>query len=109
MRTGFDLATTKGQKNEGHTLRFASAKFFSFNPFAKRNPMDDIESLVYSMWHISGVPLGKWTWLFGTGIPEGFLLSRCNKVEAAARVMVSRTFISYILQFRIHHRIFRKN
>lgn len=50
--------------------------------------MDDLESLSYSMWHVAGIPLGEWTWLFGIGIPEGFLLSRyTDKKEATIRVL----------------------
>lgn len=50
--------------------------------------MDDLESLAYSMWHVSGIPLGEWTWLFGIGIPEGFLLSRCvDKIDATKRIL----------------------
>lgn len=50
--------------------------------------MDDLESLSYSMWYVSGIPLGKWTWIFGVGIPEGCLISRYGyKMKAASRVM----------------------
>lgn len=50
--------------------------------------MDDLESLAYSMWHVSGIPLGEWTWLFGLGIPEGFLVSRFPvKKDATERVL----------------------
>lgn len=57
LRSDFDLATLNCNTwFEGHTPRFASMNFYETKP---RYPMDDIESLIYSMWFIAGVPIGQ--------------------------------------------------
>lgn len=84
----FNIATLKGKQIQAGTLKFASANFFSLFSRKRRYAMDDLESLSYSMCHVAGIPLGEWTWLFGVGIPEGFLLSRyTDKKRATIRVL----------------------
>lgn len=92
LKPDFNAATINGEQSNYATLEFASANFykFIFQPFSdcKRYAMDDLESLSYSMWHVSGIPVGMWKWLFGVGIPEGCLLSRYgNKMKAVNRVL----------------------
>lgn len=49
--------------------------------------MDDIESLIYSMWYVTGVPMVRT--LENDAESEGYMLSRCaNKGAVLERMMV---------------------
>lgn len=79
----FDLSTLIDMQNEGHTPMFASKNFYIEKA---RSPMDDLESLTYTMWYIADVPMVRdWE----SKEFEGFLLSKCNKKQAIARMQVS--------------------
>lgn len=57
LKSDFDLASLERIcTHQDHTPRFASANFYEGKP---RYPMDDLESLIYSMWYIAGVPAGR--------------------------------------------------
>lgn len=82
MKLDFDLSTLNGTQNEGHTTLFASSNFYLEKD---RMPMDDLESLVYSIWYIADVPMVR-DW--ADEKTEGVLLSKCNKRQANARILV---------------------
>lgn len=55
--------------------------------------MDDFESLVYSMWYISGIHMVRdWQSL----ITEGMILNSCTKKQAMVKVLVYVVFIAFI-------------
>lgn len=56
FESDFDLSTLNGERNWGCTAVFATARYYGNHT---RHPMDDLESLVYSIWWISGVPMVK--------------------------------------------------
>lgn len=58
--------------------------------------MDDLESLVFSMWYVAGVTVGK--------EPEGYVLCGCKKMGTAeARMQVSRNnFRMKIIEIIVH-------
>lgn len=73
------MATTDGFHHRGHTEKFASIAFFRNED---RFAMDDLESLIYSMWDIAGVPMVG-------NKPYGRTLSEFNKKQdAEAKVKV---------------------
>lgn len=56
LNIDFDLSTVNGEQNTASTRLFASASFFANQSrFAK----DDLESLVYSLWFLAGVPMDR--------------------------------------------------
>lgn len=59
-----------------------------------RTSIDDLESLVFSMWYVAGVPVGQV--FVADEQPEGFVLSELKKSgKAEARMHVSRDVISW--------------
>lgn len=48
--------------------------------------MDDFESLVYSIWYVAEVPMGR---VYGHDIPEGCILCGLDEQEARSRMLVS--------------------
>lgn len=72
-----------GNQHRGHTPLFATKRFYAGEP---RTPMDDLESLVYSIWYIGGIAMVRdWESL----ITEGRLLKSCTKKQAMVRILVS--------------------
>lgn len=79
MDLDFDMATTDGSQHRGNTEKFASSGFFLNNP---RHSVDDLESLIFSMWDVAGVPLVE-------DKPYGRTLSQYpKKQDAEAEVKV---------------------
>lgn len=78
------MATTNKIQNGCFSPLFASANFYGKRD---RHPMDDLESLVYSMWYIADVPMIRH---LEEGEAEGALLNKCNKDQAEARVLVNK-------------------
>lgn len=79
------MATVNGSKCTGHSEMFASTGYYENRI---RNAMDDLESLVFSIWYIAGIPLG----ISNEHIQEaeGKVLSREKKAgKAKERVLVS--------------------
>lgn len=73
------MATTDGFQHKGHTEKFASSGFFRNQD---RYAVDDLESLIFSMWDIAGVPLVE-------DKPYGRTLSEfTEKQDAEAKVKV---------------------
>ncbi|XP_031638147.1 casein kinase I-like [Contarinia nasturtii] len=50
----FDQSSLNGEKSLGNTPLFASANYFANKT---RHPRDDLESLVYTIWFLAGVPM----------------------------------------------------
>lgn len=69
MLTDFDLAAVNGVQNDGHTPMFASRNLFAKQ---SRCPMSDLESLVYSISYLAGVPLSLD--MNDEILPEGYVL-----------------------------------
>lgn len=81
----FDYATLDFGQTIGHSPIFASQNFYKE---LSRYPMDDLESLVYSMWYVSGIHMVRI--LENEAESEGCMLSRCiGKDAAKERMMVS--------------------
>ncbi|XP_031639386.1 casein kinase I-like [Contarinia nasturtii] len=88
----FNLASINGSQKDGGTVQYASA-----NLFAGRNryAMDDLESLVYSLYSLAGVPLepcndGMLLFDVFDFIPEGYMLAKSlerGKKYARAKLM----------------------
>lgn len=55
MESDFDLATLNGKQNDYATALYASKNFWQEK---NRTAMDDLESLLYTMWSVAGVPVG---------------------------------------------------
>lgn len=82
MESDFDLATLNGQQHKGNSIFFASSNFFAGK---NRSSIDDIESLIFSMWYIAGIS-GE------SSIPEGLVLFECKqngKAEAKMKVFIT--------------------
>lgn len=80
IKIDFDLATSNGEQIPGSTAMWASSGYYAKK---KRTSMDDLESLVFSMWYVAGVRVGP--------EPEGSVLCECKKRDTAeARMQVSR-------------------
>lgn len=85
-KSDFDSASFDDKQHRGFTARFASSNFFAKKP---RHQIDDLESLVFSIWYIAGVLGGP------KPVPEGFVLSKCKKngtAEAKMRVIIDYNF-----------------
>lgn len=83
----FGIATLHGAQNFLFTPRFASSGVH-MRPIA-RYPIDDLESLVYTIWYIAGVPM------VSSGEYEGFGLFQSYKDGTAkSRLMVCKKDIS---------------
>lgn len=72
LESDFDYATLDWRQTIGHSPIFATRNFYTES---NRYPMDDIESLIYSMWYITGVPMVRT--LENDAESEGCMLSRC--------------------------------
>lgn len=84
MDLDFDLSALKGREDDDS---FATELFASSNYFQNedRHPMDDIQSLVFSMWYVAGIPMSR----SPNEEPEGSILSDCiENGEAKSRMMV---------------------
>lgn len=85
MKLDFDGASLNGGQSDISTPMYASSEFYAKR---NRNAIDDMESLVFSMWYVAGVPVGQ---EFVNGEqPEGYVLCECKKTgKAEARMQVS--------------------
>lgn len=72
MESDFDYATLNWDHTNGYTALFATRHFYVGKD---RYPVDDIESLIYSMWYVTSVPMVRE--LEGDAESEGCMLSRC--------------------------------
>lgn len=52
----FDKAALNGKRTIDHSKVFASSGFYEGRD---RYALDDMESLIFSMWYIAGIPLGE--------------------------------------------------
>lgn len=68
------MATLNGKQNFGITEMFGSSGFFRRQD---RYAIDDLESLVFSIWNVAGVPMDP------SGKPDGLILAECTKIEDA--------------------------
>lgn len=83
-KSDFDWAALDFGQTLGESPVFASRNFCMG---LDRYPMDDLESLVYTMWYVTGVPMART--LENDAESEGCELSRCRtKVAAEQRMMV---------------------
>lgn len=74
----FNTASLDGKDKRGHTVSFASSNFFQNKP---RTPMDDLESLVFSLWNAAGDKGGFFSRF------EGKTLAECKKNKTAKEIM----------------------
>lgn len=82
------MATVNGSPSTGHSEMFASTGYYENRI---RNAMDDLESLVFSIWYIAGIPLGI------SNEAEGKVLSREKKAgKAQERILVSEHFMQLL-------------
>lgn len=79
------MATLNGGQNWGHTKMFAST---AFHANRDRYPIDDLESLVFSMWYIAGIPLGTSNTL-EEEVEGKILMKMKNAGKGRDRVLVS--------------------
>lgn len=79
--TDFDLSTIGSSQTEAHTKMFASSGFYANEDDTPctRGAVDDIESLVYSMWYVAGIPVGRP--YFADEKPEGMVLAQCKRKD----------------------------
>lgn len=71
----------------GCTLWFASSGLYSCR---KRTPMDDLESLVFSLWFAAGIERDKVALFSDERTPEGQTLAICKKKGTAKSKMIVR-------------------
>lgn len=92
------MAAVNGAQNKGHTLLFASRNFFANK---SRSAMDDLESLVYSISFLAGVPLepGKNHEPFPDVMPEGYVL--CENLKRGRKFARSRIMVRVHFLFEI--------
>lgn len=91
MRLDFDAATLNGKQTTMSTTMYASSEFYADR---KRYEIDDLESLVFSMWYVAGVPIGL-PFINGEE-PEGYVLCECKKMgKAEARMQVSKNNLRF--------------
>lgn len=92
------MAAVNGVENNGHTLLFASRNFFANK---SRSAMDDLESLVYSISFLAGVPLdpGKNHQKFPDVLPEGYVL--CENLKKGRKFARSRIMVRIYCLFEI--------
>ncbi|XP_031619303.1 casein kinase I-like [Contarinia nasturtii] len=77
----FHLSTLNGYQKRPCSPMFGSASYYAgFD----RDPMDDFESLLYSIWYIGNVPMGR---VYGRDIPEGRILLGLDEQEAISRMV----------------------
>lgn len=82
FESDFDASTLNGNQNEYGTALYASKNYWLEKP---RTAMDDLESLLYTMWSVAGVPVGG----PDGNYPEGIeYLDRYLKYTADAWMMV---------------------
>ncbi|XP_031636953.1 uncharacterized protein LOC116349589 [Contarinia nasturtii] len=81
----FDYATLDFGQTIGHSPIFASKNFYNSK---NRYPMDDLESLCYSMWYVTGVPMVRT--LENDAESEGCMLSRCTTNAAKKERMMQK-------------------
>lgn len=82
----FDLATIKKQQTKGFTPLFASSNFYAER---NRTAMDDLQSLVFTIWYVSGMPIDP------SYDPEGMVLLGCEEkglIEAKSKILVSSEY-----------------
>lgn len=100
----FDLASFENQQLWGGTKLFASSNWFA-TPRRNRHQIDDLESLIFSIWHVAGVP--------GDGVPEGLVLSECKvngTAEAKMKVIATQLKVKYLKRRRFEiFEFFRKD
>lgn len=82
MSSDFDAAALNGETRFQGTRMFASSTTFDQRVEAVgiRQPMDDLESLIYTIWYVDGVPMGR---AFGRDFPEGYALLKSKKAGQA--------------------------
>lgn len=87
LKTDFNVATANGASGQGHSAWFASSKFYLNQT---RHPMDDLESLVFSLWYVAGVQWDKPS-LLSLRRPEGLTLAECKINGTAHKKMTVST------------------
>lgn len=75
----FNSVSLDEKDRGGHTQQFASSNFFRYRP---RVAMDDLESLVFSLWNVADIPRDKFVFF---SKPEGETLAEC-KFNGTAKV-----------------------
>lgn len=94
MRIDFDVASLNVHQNWGHTKKFASTAFYEIRD---RYPIDDMESLVFSMWYIAGIPIGISN-IFGKRTEGEVLMKMKRAGKGRERVLVSESHC-YSMEF----------
>lgn len=87
MGTDFDTATLCGGQNRGHTKMFTSIAFYEYRD---RYPIGDLQSLVFSMWYIAGIPLGISN-IFVEETEGDVLMKKKMAGKGRERVLVSKS------------------
>lgn len=52
----FDQANLNDEQRGGHTPMFASSNWYGLQ---NRYPMDDLQSLVFSIWYVADIPMSR--------------------------------------------------
>lgn len=81
LQSDFNIATKNNEQNKGRTFLFASSNWFANK---SRHSMDDLESLVFSIWSIACVPGEK----CDMQVPEGLVLFKYKENGMAAAKML---------------------
>lgn len=100
----FDISTIGAERTKHATAMFGSMNYFKNPDDPHRTAMDDLESLVYSMWFIAGVERDRYEGKSGqldARTPEGLSLFASIKKEGpAAKFVVSNLiFFSFKIIF----------
>lgn len=81
----YDLASTDGMNSNGGNKQFGSANFHASRT---RGPKDDLESVIYTLFYLSKIELGKKK-VIGKDLEEGECMKQLNSTKKIERVQVS--------------------
>lgn len=93
LLSDFDIATLNGDQNEYGTEYFASRNYWDDR---NRTAMDDLESLLYTMWSISSIPIGGPSGKF----PEGKMLAQCMREKSEKAYL--KVYNEMVLDTELH-------
>lgn len=89
MELDFDMSTVMGGQIRDGTNTFASSRWWAKQ---NRTAMDDIESLVFTIWHIEHIHLND---------PAGLTISKQSKDKNVAFVLVKRKKVIQYFFFKL--------
>lgn len=87
----FNTATFFGHKAAGYTPKFVSSNHYLNENHGIMYPKDDLESLIFSLWYIAGVPMDRPSFSIYCE-PLGKTLAECKKNgNVEEKILVSNT------------------